>query len=136
MNPVHQVDKPVIASVPVQNKKLLWETADINLYQQTLETLSEQNFSFWNQPECIQTLALLVPQAYIQAADIAVSSKQIKDINLKTVKCDRWRKAEIVARKATKNWILEGRPRNEDNDILKSQTQTQPIFIQLSTFKQ
>ena len=62
VNPVHQEDKPVIASVSVQNKKLLWETANIDLYQETLETLLEQNFTFWNQPECIQTLALLVPR--------------------------------------------------------------------------
>ena len=25
-----------------------------------------------------------------------------------------------MARKATKNWILEGRPRNEDNDIFRA----------------
>ena len=58
VNPVHQVDKPVILFVPVQNKKLLWDTADTDLYHKTLETLLEQNFSFWNQPECIQTLTL------------------------------------------------------------------------------
>ena len=75
LNPVDTLSKPVIASVPVVNKTLVWEAADINLYQQTLETLLEQNFTFWNQPESLQTLALLIPQAYIQAAEIAVPSK-------------------------------------------------------------
>ena len=42
VNTVNQVDKPVIASVSVQNKKLLWEKANIHLYQETLETL--ENF--------------------------------------------------------------------------------------------
>jgi hypothetical protein len=52
---------PVTRSTPVINKTLLWEGADIELYQSSLETLLEQNFQFWNAPECISTLALLVP---------------------------------------------------------------------------
>ena len=102
VNPVQKKTIPVIESVKIQSKKLVWEAADTDLYQQTLETLLEQNFTFWKQPECIQTLALLIPQAYIQAAEKAVPSKETKDIHFKTVKCERWRKAEIAAQKATK----------------------------------
>ena len=77
---------PLFESIPVINRRLLWENADIDLYQSSLETLLHQNFEFWNEPECLNTLALLIPEAYKQAAEIAVPSKQQKDMGFKTLK--------------------------------------------------
>ena len=54
--------------------KFVWESGNIELYQNTLETILEEHFQLWNQPEFIQTLALLIPQAYIQSAELAVLS--------------------------------------------------------------
>ena len=105
----------VVQSTPVTNKILLWNSADLELYQQSLENILTQNFEFWNSPECISTLARLIPQAFIQSAEIAVPSKQKKEINFKTVKSEEWRKAEISAKKATKQWKAQGKPRNEEN---------------------
>ena len=106
------------------NKTLLWEEADIDLYQKNLETLLEQNFQFWNAPECISTLSLLVPKAYLEAADIAVPSKQKKDINFKVRKSEDWLKAEMAAKKATKKWKAMGKPRQEDNQFFIAKKET------------
>ena len=113
--PSPQIDKPLVKSQQLKNMKRVWECADIDLYQETLEMILEENFKFWNQPESIQTLALLIPQAYTQAAEASVPSKQNKDTNFKTVKSEEWLKSENVAKKASKTWKLMGKPRNEEN---------------------
>ena len=117
-------EEPSIKTVPVINKRLLWENADIDLYQQTWETLLHQNFEFWNEPECLNTLALLIPQAYKQAADVAVPSKQNMDTNFKTTKSEDWLKAETAAKKASKKWVAMGKPRNEENDFYLAKKET------------
>jgi hypothetical protein len=73
-------------------------------------------------------LALLIPQAYIQSAEVAVPSKEKKDINFKTVKSENWLKAEIAAKKAGKQWKMMGKPRNEENTlfIAKKGNKTEP----------
>ena len=123
-NPSQKLDKSVIKSAPLKNMKLVWESADIDLYQDTLETILDENFQLWNQPECIQTLALLIPHAYIQSAEVAVPSKQKKDINFKTVKSEQWLKAEISAKKAGKQWTIMGKPRNEENTFFLAKKET------------
>ena len=108
-NPVSTSDNPVIETVPVLNKRLLWEKANIDLYQETLESILQQNFEFWNTPECINTLAMLIPQAYIQAAEMSVPSKENKGMNFKTVKSEDWLKAESAAKKASKKFGIYGK---------------------------
>ena len=113
-----------VETVPLINKKLIWESADIDSYQENLETFLENNFQFWNQPQCIQTLALLIPQSFIQAADISVPSKQMQEITFKTVKCEKWLKAEIAAKKASKKWVKMGKPRNVENQLFIAKKET------------
>ena len=117
-------EEPVVKAKPIVNKRLLWETADLELYQETLETLLQQNFDFWNQPECIDTLALLIPQAYKQAAEVSVQSKQNKQVIFKTVKSEDWLKAETAAVKASKIWVSVGKPREEENIYFVAKKQT------------
>ena len=64
----------------------------------------------WNKPECLNILALIIPQAFIQAAELSVPSKQVKDINYKIVKSENVLKAEIEAKKASKKGALNGKP--------------------------
>ena len=111
-------------SKPLENKTLLWEKADIELYQEHLESLLEQNFEFWNTPQCISVLSMLIPQAFIQAATIAVPSKQKKDINFKIIKSEEWRKCEIVAKKATKKWKSMGKAWDENNKYFVDKKET------------
>ena len=61
---------------------------------------------------------------YIEAADIAVPSKQKKDINFKVRKTEDWLKAEMAAKKATKKWKSMGMPRNEDNQFFIAKKET------------
>ena len=121
---------PVKTSVkfkPLENKTLLWEKADIELYQEHLESLLEHNFDFWNTPECISILSMLIPQAFIQAANVAVPSKQKKDINFKVLKSEEWRKCESAAKKATKKWKSMGKPRDENNKHFVEKSKPEPI---------
>jgi hypothetical protein len=77
VNPSQEIKKkPVVKSVQLNNMTVVWEPADIELYQ--VETIFEENFQFLNQPQCIQILALLIPEAYIlhKAVEVAVFSKQ------------------------------------------------------------
>ena len=117
-------EEQVVKAKPIVNKRLIWETADLEFYQETLETLLQQNFDFWNQPECINTLALLIPQAYKQAAEVSVQSKQNKQVTFKTVKSEDWLKAETAAVKASKKWIYMGKPRGEENTYFVAKKQT------------
>ena len=80
-------------------------------------------FQFWIAPECISILSLLVPKAYIEAADLAVPSKQKKNINFK-IRSEDWLKAEMAAKKATKKWKQMGQPRNEDNQFFVAKKET------------
>ena len=126
--PSQKMDKPLVKSAQLKNMKLVWECADIELYQDTLESILEENFQFWNQPQCIQTLALLIPQAYIQAAEIAVPSKQKKEMHYKTVKSEGWLKAETDAKKATKAWKSKGKPRSEENPYFIAKKETKSVL--------
>ena len=51
---------------PAEQYEVGVEVCRFEHYQDNLETILEENFQFWNQPKYIQTLALLIPQAYIQ----------------------------------------------------------------------
>ena len=107
---------------PIVNKRLVWENADMDLYQQTLETLLQQNFEFWDKPECIDVL--LIPQAFKQAAEVSVPSKQNREPNFKTIKSEEWIKAEIAAKKASKRWNQMGKPRGEENSCFIAKKRT------------
>ena len=122
--PLSVPEAPAMRSAPVENKRLIWESADIELYQNCLETILEQNFQFWNTPECISTLALLIPRAFIEAADFAVPSKQRRETNFTVKKSEDWLKAETAAKKATKKWKSMGKPRNEDNQLFIAKKET------------
>ena len=98
----------VVQSTQVNNKIHLWNSADLELYQHSLENILTKNFEFWNKPECISIIARLIPQAFIQSAEIAVPAKPKKEINFKTIKSEEWRKAEIAAKKTTKKWKTQG----------------------------
>ena len=124
VNNFPQMENPVVQSVPLKNKTLCWSEADIDLYQTNLETILKQNFQFWNTPECIQVLALLIPKAYIEVAETAVPSKQKKDIHFKCQKSEDWLKAETAAKKASKKWIAEGRPRDAQNKFFEAKKTT------------
>ena len=87
-------------------------------------SILEENFKFWDSPVCISTLALLIPQAYIQASDNAVPSKEKKNMNFKIMKSEEWLKAEEAAKKATKKWKSMGKPRSEDNPMFMAKKET------------
>ena len=46
INQAAQHEEPAVKSVPVVNKKILWENADIDSYQRNLEMILEENFQF------------------------------------------------------------------------------------------
>ena len=108
----------MFSSTTIRLKHLKWEEANINLYWETLEKLLEQNFVIWDNPENIQVLASTIPQAFLQAAELSVPTKEVELPNFKVKKSLEWRKAEQVANKAEKVWRMNGKPRNEDNKLL------------------
>ena len=64
-----------IESSKMKIKYLKWEEANVELYWENLEKLLDQNFSLWENPENLQVLASTIPQAFIQAAELAVPQK-------------------------------------------------------------
>ena len=75
----------------------------------------QQSFDIWKTPENIQILASTIPQAFIQASNLAVPQKSNKLPSFKVKKSEEWRKAELAAVKATKKWRTNGCPRDADN---------------------
>ena len=74
---------------------LKWEEASVELYWENLEKFLDINFSLWDNPENLQVLASSIPQAFIQAAQLAVPQKSSKPPNFKVKKSEEWRKSEI-----------------------------------------
>ena len=91
---------------------------NVELYWENLEKLLEQNLSLWENPENLQVLASTIPQAFIQAAELAVPQKSSKPPNFKVNKSVEWRKAEISANKAAKTWRDNGKPRDLENKFV------------------
>ena len=94
---------------------LKWEEANVELYWENLEKFLDINFSLWDNPENLQVLASSIPQAFIQAAQLAVPQKSSKPPNFKVKKSEEWRKSEILANKAAKLWRDNGKPTDLNN---------------------
>ena len=75
-------------SVELEQKRVDWENADIFKYQETLDSLLEQNFEIWSSPENLQILASVIPQSFIQAAELAAPSMSNKRANFKIFKSE------------------------------------------------
>ena len=115
--PVPTQNHEMVSSSTIKINYLKWEEANIELYWETLEKLLEQNFSNWENPENLQVLASTIPQAFIQAAELAVPQKSSKQPNFKIKKSLEWRKAETLANKAAKKWRENGKPTSTDNRL-------------------
>ena len=83
-------------SVELEQKRV-----DIFKYQDTLDSILEQNFEIWSSPENLQILASVIPQSFIQAAELAAPSMSNKRANFKIFKSEDWLKAERAAKIAS-----------------------------------
>ena len=83
----------------------------------------QQNLEIWKSPKNIQVLASTIPQAFIQAANLAVPQKSSKTPSFKVKKSEEWRQAELAARKATKKWQARGCPRELENEYFVNKKQ-------------
>ena len=79
--------------------------------------------------DSIQVLATTIPQAFIQAANLAVPKKSSKPPNFKVNKSEEWRKAEAAAVKATKKWRVNGCPHEPENEFFISYSCCKSISV-------
>ena len=83
-----------------------------------LPTLGVFLFNIQETPENIQLFAATIPQAFIQAVNIAVPLKKNNIQTFKVQKSEELRKAEIAAKKAANKWRTNGCPRDEEIQIV------------------
>ena len=121
--PSSSPSKEIIQSSQLRINHLKWEEANLGLYWENLEKLLELNFQTWNNPENIEVLAKTIPQAFIQAASLAVPQKSSRLPTFKVIKSAEWRKAEAAAVKATKKWRLNGCPHEPENEYFINKKQ-------------
>ena len=119
----HDQKKDVLKTSNFKINHLKWEEANIEMYWNNLDKLLQQNFSIWESPENIQVLAATIPQAFIQAANLAVPMKKNNMPTFKVKKSEEWRKAEMAAQKAANKWRTNGCPRNEENQLFLAKKQ-------------
>ena len=68
----------------------------------------------------MQVLASIIPNCFLQAADLAVPSKATRKPNYKIHKSPEWRKAELDAKNALSKWKVAGKPKNEESILFKN----------------
>ena len=102
-----------------------WEECDTDLYGSTLEKLLEETFDLWAAPENFPVLASVIPNCFLQAAEIAVPSKQTRKGTFKINKSPEWRKAELDAKNAFNKWKVDGKPRNDESVTFKIKKESQ-----------
>ena len=86
--PSSNQSKELIESSKLTINHLKWEEADLEFYWENLEKFVQQNLEIWKSPENIQVLASTIPQAFIQAANLAVPQKSSKTPSFKVKKSE------------------------------------------------
>ena len=109
----------------IETRKLKWEECDTGLYGSSLEKLLEETFDLWEAPENFQVLASVIPNCFLQAAEIAVPSKQTRKSTFKINKSPEWRSAELDAKNALNKWKTDGKPKNDESITFKNKKESQ-----------
>ena len=116
--------KDALEIVELKKNRVDWDNADINKYQETLDSLLLQNFDLWSLPENLQILASVIPSSFIQAAEFSAPSITQKKVNFKVFKSEEWLKAEMSAKNASRKWAKAGKPRNVENVLFQAKKET------------